>query len=114
MSVRYYVACTDCEQMAFVDKAAQIYNATGAEIWIDHPPHLMDVAELVLFIRYHTGHRIGFYPDNDDPVLGEMMEWGREERIPSRLHRKYNKKHGFLANPDRVDVDGNWIDWDGP
>ena len=103
------MACWDCERMSWVDKAAQIYDANGAEIWIDHEPHLMSVAELVLFVRNHTGHKIGVYPDNDDPVLGEMMTWKYEQAVPDRLHRKYNKRHGFLASPDRVDEEGNWI-----
>jgi hypothetical protein len=56
---------------------------------MDYPPNPLDIAEIVLFIKNHNGHPIGLYPDNDDPILGDMLEWEQESHVPSELYRKY-------------------------
>ena len=92
MSVRWYVACWDCERKSFVDKIGNIYDAQGARIWGEYPPYPLDAAELVLFVKAHGKHRIGLYADNADPFLGEMLDWKGEQFVPYSVYIEKNKR----------------------
>jgi hypothetical protein len=107
VSISWFLGCDTCEKFTGIDRLGVICDERGADIWIKHPPQAMDVAELVLFLKAHSGHVI-FIADEYDDSCGDRCT--REQHISDRLHRKYNKVHGLLCNPDKVDDEGNWTE----